>query len=235
MAKRRTETELPIPPDLADSSGPGKVTGTDDWDQLFSPDADDQLVSLDGPEVTQEEDASPVSTRFLGFRLGQEYFAVPILHLSEVVRFQEITAVPRVRRFVRGIISVRGTIVPILDLQRRLSQRKGDDDERPTFGETTGSADHRGQARSGSDEDRRVLITQHGKDVFGLLVDEVSDVFVAEADEIEPPPVTLPRRLLEFVSGIARVQGRIHTVLEVPAVLRFSAVARAFRAAEVVQ
>lgn len=82
---------------------------------------------------------------------------------------------------------------------------------------------------------RRVLITQHGGEVFGLLVDEVSDVFVADPNDIEPPPATLPRRLLEFVAGIARVQGRIHTVLEVPAVLRFSAVARAYRRGKAVR
>jgi purine-binding chemotaxis protein CheW len=234
MGKNKTESDLPIPPDLVGVTGLEEASGSDDWDQLFSPEADDQLVSVPNPEVAGEEDAAPVSTRFLGFRLGKEYFAIPILHLSEVVRFQEITAVPRVRRFVRGIISVRGTIVPILDLQRRLSQpRSSGEPSATTTG--AGASDPRDQGRSGVDEDRRVLITQHGAEVFGLLVDEVSDVFVAEPDDIEPPPATLPRRLLDFVSGIARVQGRIHTVLEVSAVLRFTAVARAYRPAEVVQ
>lgn len=223
MSKKRTDSKMPIPPDLVDSSTRDGGVGGDEWDQLFSPEMGAALVERVEPEpAVEEEDAAPVSTRFLGFRLGQEHYAVPILHLSEVVRFQEITAVPRVRSFVRGIISVRGTIVPILDLQRRLSQRE----ESPE-----GGADAPRPTRSSAD--RRVLITHHSGEVFGLLVDEVSDVFVADPSDIEPPPATLPRRLLEFVSGIARVQGRIHTVLEVPAVLRFSAVAPAFRGAEV--
>ncbi len=234
MAKTRNQSTLPVPPDLVEPSGTGGGLGSDDWDQLFSPEADDQRVSLADPEVTEAEAAPPVSNRFLGFRLGQEYFAVPILHLSEVVRFQEITPVPRVRHFVRGIISVRGTIVPILDLRRRLAQRKESDEEVSTPS-VSDPARRAASAGEGTDELRRVLITEHDGEVFGLLVDEVSDVFVVDPDDVEPPPVTLPRRLLEFVSGIARVQGRIHTVLEVPAVLRFSAVARAFRTAEVFQ
>ena len=60
-----------------------------------------------------------------------------------------------------------------------------------------------------------------------MLVDEVSDVFSLEPHEIEPPPATLPRRVIEFVAGIARVQGQIHTLLDLPALLRFDAVARA--------
>lgn len=233
MAKKRNETGLLIPPDLADSSGPAVSAGSDDWDVLFGAEAEDEFMPMVDPAADEGEDAAPVSTRYLGFRLGQEHYAVPILHLSEVVRVQEITAVPRVRSFVRGIISVRGTIVPILDLRRRLSQQQESDEG------TSASAPNGGDASYGESSavnaERRVLITQHGGEVFGLLVDEVSDVFVADPNDIEPPPATLPRRLLEFVSGIARVQGRIHTVLEVPAVLRFSAVARAYRRAEVVR
>lgn len=234
MAKKRTEDELPIPPDLVEASTVVGSSRGDDWDQLFDPGADADLVPMADPEVAEAEDAPPMSTRFLGFRLGREHYAVPILHLSEVVRFQEITAVPRVRPFVRGIISVRGTIVPILDLQRRLSQREDPDEETsaPARIDPAGAED---PVRKRSNVDRRVLITQHGGEVFGLLVDEVSDVFAADSTDIEPPPATLPRRLLDFVSGIARVQGRIHTVLEVPAVLRFSAVDPDFRGSEVVR
>lgn len=234
MAKKRTENELNTSVDLVDPSASAGSSGGDDWDQLFDPAAQGELVLQAGPEVTEAEEASPTSTRYLGFRLGQEHYAVPILHLSEVVRFQEITAVPRVRSFVRGIISVRGTIVPILDLQRRLSQLE-EADEGISAPVASASSCERDPVSQQSNLDRRVLITQHGEEVFGLLVDEVSDVFVADLDDIEPPPATLPRRLLEFVSGIARVQGRIHTVLEVSAVLRFSAVAPAFRGAEVVR
>jgi len=232
MAKKRIEDDLPIPPDLVDATTPAGSSRGDDWDQLFDPRADAELVPMVDPEVAEAEDAPPVSTRFLGFRLGREHYAVPILHLSEVVRFQEITAVPRVRSFVRGIISVRGTIVPIVDLQRRLSQQE-DADEGISPPARIDPADAEDPARQWSNLDRRVLITQLAGEVFGLLVDEVSDVFVADPTDLEPPPATLPRRLLDFVSGIARVQGRIHTVLEVPAVLRFSAVDPAFGGSEV--
>lgn len=235
MAKKRTDSEMPVPPDLVDSSLRSGPAGADEWDRLFNPEVGAAPMERHQPQASDEDDeAAPVSTRFLGFRLGREHYAVPILHLSEVVRFQEITAVPRVRPFVRGIISVRGTIVPILDLQRRLSQR-----EEPKEGTSAQAAPDAvtedASQPTRSNLDRRVLIAHHSGEVFGLLVDEVSDVFVADPSDIEPPPATLPRRLLEFVSGIARVQGRIHTVLEVPAVLRFSAVAPAFRGAEVVR
>jgi len=184
----------------------------DDWDQLF----DGEMAIEPIPEIEEEPapEAAPLSDRYLGFRLGEEFYAVPLLGLSEVVRSQEVTYVPRLQPFLRGIISVRGAIVPIVDLRRRLAF-----DESAREAAAARVADIHRVA-----EGERVLIARCGGEAFGLLVNEVTEPFSLEASEVEEPPPTLPRRLLEFVQGIGRVQGRIYTLLDLDVVLRFDAV-----------
>lgn len=182
----------------------------DDWDLLFDGDAEPGAAA---PVDSAPVEEAPTATRYLGFRMGSELYAVPLGELAEVVRYSEITPVPRVRPFIRGIVSVRGTIVPIVDLRRRLSTALEREEPAP---------EPSGRRSQGSQ--RRILITSMGGESFGLLVDEVSHAFQLEPHEVEPPPVTLPRRLLEYVAGIGRVEGRIYILLDLPVVLRFDAV-----------
>ena len=219
-----TDTDRPALQDLADRQTPSSVPSVDDWDALFDPSLDGYEQPEFEPTEEELENVATPAARYLGFRLGREHYAVPILGLSEVVRVEEITAVPRVRSFVLGIVSVRGTIVPIIDLRRRLAFDAESETARGASPQSA-AASHERLAKAVS----RVLITKGETESYGLLVDAVSDVFAMEPQEIEPPPATLPRRLLEFVSGLVRVNGVIHIVLDVAAVLRFQAVAPAAR------
>lgn len=207
-------------PKPAELSKPLDFPAEDDWDDLFSP--EDLLEEAPAPADDTEE-AAPTAVRYLGFRLGGELYAAPILRLSEVVRDQVATRVPRVKKYVRGIISVRGTIVPIIDLRQRLAEST--DNEAALVEDVPEPADEGGESEATEESSRRVLISRKDAEVYGLLVDAVSDVFVLEPEDIEPPPATLPKRLLEFVEGIARVGGHIHTVLDLDAVTSFDAVA----------
>jgi purine-binding chemotaxis protein CheW len=197
-------------------SGAGGTAGADDWDRIFDPDA---LVEPE-PPVEPVNVAEPTAIRYLGFRLGNEHYAVPIVDLAEVVRRQEITYVPRLRPFVLGIISVRGTIVPILDLRRRMAAGASGTEG---AGEPA-AAEALGRRRAGeqSGQECRILVTRAAGDPFGILVDAVSDVFSLEPAAVEPPPPTLPKRLLEFVAGIARVGGQVHLLLHLQSVLTFA-------------
>jgi purine-binding chemotaxis protein CheW len=223
MSRSSDSTPLPPPgPGGAATARPGVSDGLDDWDSLFDPGAAEPSappIALELEEGQEVEPEAPLSERYLGFRLGSEYYAVPVLKLSEVVLSREICPVPRVKPFVRGVFSVRGTIVPVVDLRRRLDFDSG----AGTPGAVAPEATFGGGA---ADTDReRVLITRMGGETFGLLVDEVTHPFSIEADEVEPPPPSLPRRLVEFVEGIGRVDERIHILLDLDVVLRFDAVA----------
>lgn len=212
-------TKQTPPPAVSVPSLSADVDGADDWDQLFVQSEGDEDEGLLLPEeVTAPEiEVAPLAERYLGFRLGPEYYGVSIEQLSEVVRAVAVTPVPRVRSYLLGIISVRGAIVPVVDLRHRLSDA----------GALKGAGLRSLAATELERKQQRVLITHQAGEVFGLLVDEVTHSFHLEAEQVEQPPQTLPRRLLEFVSGIGRVAERVHILLDLDVVLRFDALVRA--------
>jgi purine-binding chemotaxis protein CheW len=157
--------------------------------------------------------------RFLTFMLAREEFALGLLRIREIIKVRPITEVPRAPAFVVGIISVRGTIVPVLDLRRRLGH----------------PAPEPGPAA-------RILIVTREDEPYGLVVDEVVHVVRLHAEDIEPPPPVVGPGEAEFVSGIGRPPSimmpgaageRLLIILALDAVLTFEvAVAAGRRAGE---
>jgi purine-binding chemotaxis protein CheW len=119
--------------------------------------------------------------RFLTFLLGREEYALDILRISEIIKVRPITEVPRAPGFIPGIISVRGTIVPVIDLRKRLRH--------PAPEPGPGA---------------RILIVRRDGEPYGLLVDEVVHVVRLHADDIEPPPPVAGAGEAECVAGIGR-------------------------------
>jgi len=144
--------------------------------------------------------------RFLTFMLAGEEYALDILRISEIIRLRPLTEVPRTPPFVKGIISVRGVIVPILDLRMRL-----------------------GLPAPEPGPQARILIVKRDEEPCGLIVDEVMHVVRLHPEDIEPPPPMRSGPIAEFVSGIGRpasilmpgAGARMLIVLNVDAVLAF--------------
>lgn len=119
----------------------------------------------------------------LTFVVGRETYGVDIARIREIIKVREITEVPRAPAFLLGIISVRGAIIPVVDLRLRLK-----------LGATpvTRAA--------------RILVVDRDGEPFGLLVDAVTGVVrFAEAD-IEPTPSTLGAQDAQFLDGLGRYQ-----------------------------
>jgi purine-binding chemotaxis protein CheW len=139
----------------------------------------------------------------LAFLIGSEEYAVDIRRIREIIKPREPTEVPRAPAFVLGIISVRGTIIPVIDLRRRLRLD-------PALWPAT--------------RDARILIVTRAEESFGLFVDEVRQVVRMRDAEIEPPPAMLGFAETEFIAGIGRpYRDRLLILLELDAVLTFSA------------
>jgi purine-binding chemotaxis protein CheW len=134
----------------------------------------------------------------LSFRLAHEEYALDILRIREIIKVGPLTEVPRAPGFIPGILSVRGTIVPVLDLRLRLRL--------PAV--TPG-------------KQARILIVSRDADPHGLLVDEVRQVERLAPDDIEPPPAFIGGIDAEFLSGIGRTAGRLLILLNLDAVLAF--------------
>ena len=136
------------------------------------------------------------SRQYLAFHLGDEEYALDITRISEIIKLREFTDIPRTPEFVLGIISLRGVVVPVFDLRRRLDL--GTSELTPTS---------------------RIVVCQLDDVVVGLLVDSINQVVNLNDDDIEPPPGVLAGLDREMVSGIGRYQGRMIILLNLHSAL----------------
>ncbi len=145
--------------------------------------------------------ASDEDNQYLTFRLGKEMFAINILNIREIMEHGSITTVPMMPDFVRGVINLRGSVVPVIDLVAR-------------FG--------RGQCvvnRRSCIVILELALGEHERREVGIIVDEVSEVREISADDIEPPPNFGARIRTEFISGMGKVQGQFVILLDVQRVV----------------
>lgn len=139
--------------------------------------------------------------QYLTFLLAGEMFAIGILGIKEIIEYGHVTPVPMMPAFVRGVINLRGAVVPVVDLGAR-------------FGQPCSSVTRRSCV---------VIIEASGDDGqaqdIGLLVDTVSEVLEIPAADVEPPPSFGARIRADFISGMAKVEGKFVIVLDVDRVL----------------
>lgn len=132
---------------------------------------------------------------YLCFRLSDEIYGISIMQLKEIIKLREVTEMPRAPEFISGIISLRGVIVPILDMQIRLGLKKSD---------VTGK--------------ERIVVVKHDDNLFGLLVDEVLNVARIPEDCFETVPAVLEGIDRDFVSGIGRAERKMIILLNLESV-----------------
>lgn len=130
------------------------------------------------------------------FDLGGEHFGVDIVAVDGIVDMMEITRVPQSPEFVEGVTNLRGSILPVIDLRKRLKL--------PVLERTK--------------ETRIVNVNMDGLKV-GMVVDAVSEVLTISDDVIEPPPPSITSVDTAFITGIAKVAPRLIILLDLVKVL----------------
>lgn len=144
--------------------------------------------------------------QYLTFNVGGETFAIGILAIKEIIEFHGVTEVPLAPACVRGVINLRGAVVPVIDLPSRL----GGAAARPTKRTCIVIV----ELESAGDD---------GRQVMGVVVDSVSEVIEIAPEDIEPPPSFGARIRNEFMAGIGKVRGRFVILLDVQRVLALDA------------
>jgi purine-binding chemotaxis protein CheW len=138
--------------------------------------------------------------QYLTFTLGGEMFAVAILNVKEIIEYGTVTEIPMMPGFIRGVINLRGAVVPVIDLSCR-------------FG---------GKATEVARRTCIIIIEMTEGDVkqdIGVMVDAVSEVLEIAAGEIEPAPTFGAKIRTDFISGMGKVNGKFVIILEVDRVL----------------
>ena len=133
----------------------------------------------------------------VGFRIGRETFGLPISVVREIVRVPEITSVPNVPDYVEGVINLRGRIIPVLDLRKR-------------FGEESVQSDRK----------NRIVVVEFENRGIGLLVHSASEVLKVPPSEIEAPQNVFQDGESSYISGVAKLKGRLVILLHLPRLLQ---------------
>jgi len=148
--------------------------------------------------ASQSSPATPA--QYLTFLLGGEAYALGILSIKEIIEYTHMTEVPLMPACIRGVINLRGAVVPVMDLQVRF-----------------------GQATSAVSKRTCIVIVElpgsEGPHTMGVVVDAVSEVLEIAPQDIEPPPAFGTHIRTDFISGIGKVRGRFVILLDVQRVL----------------
>lgn len=128
--------------------------------------------------------------KFLVFKLCEENYAVTVHAIREIIRIMEITQVPKTPPFIKGVINLRGKIIPVIDLRIKFGLK-----EKPYDAKTC------------------IIIIEINEDgkirPMGVIVDTVTDVLNIQSDEIDSPPEFNNNEQMDFLHGIAKIKDNI--------------------------
>jgi purine-binding chemotaxis protein CheW len=163
-----------------------------------------QLVQAKGSAVVAKTNQAPA--QYLTFSLGGEMFGVGILNVKEIIEYGSLTEIPMMPAFIRGVINLRGSVVPVIDLSARFGGKITEVGRRTCI-----------VIVEVPDED-----TRHD---IGIVVDAVSEVLEIPGSEIEPPPSFGARIRADFIFGMGKVAGKFVILLEINRVLSVEEIA----------
>jgi purine-binding chemotaxis protein CheW len=146
--------------------------------------------------------------QFLTFALGQEEYGVEILKIQEIKGFSAITPLPNTPAFIKGVLNLRGTIVPIIDLRKKFSL--------PEVGYTKFTV---------------IVVVQVQGKIMGFIVDAVSDVLNVAGADIQPTPDLHGQVDTSFINGLAKTGEKLVILLDIEKVLTAAETATVAQAA----
>lgn len=154
-------------------------------------------------EVTAADEGP---SQYLTFLLGGEMFAIPILNIKEIIEYGSLTTVPMMPAFIRGVINLRGSVVPVVDMALRFGRKAGDVTRRTCI----------------------VIIeieSEGEKQDVGVVVDTVNEVLEIPDTEIEQTPSFGAKIRADFIRGMGKINGKFVIILSVNHVLSINEMA----------
>ena len=132
-------------------------------------------------------------SKYMTFKSGNEYFGLKIQYVNEIIGFQAITAIPETEDYIKGLINLRGKIIPVIDVRLRFKQEAFEYDDRTC-----------------------IIVVMVDDVVVGLIVEQIADVIEIREENILPPPKVgrAERADHKFVYGIARVGNSVKLLLD---------------------
>lgn len=142
--------------------------------------------------TVEAHQAASLAQEYLTFTLGREEYAIDILRVQEIRGYDQVTAIANAPAFIKGVINLRGAIVPIVDLRIKFNL-----------------------ADVGYDQFTVVIILNVGRRIVGAVVDSVSDVIALAAEEVKPPPEFGSSFDTEYLLGLATAGERMLILVDI--------------------
>ena len=139
--------------------------------------------------------------KYLTFRLGNESYGIAVLKIREIIRLTPVTAVPQMPDYVKGVINLRGKIIPVVDLRAKFGMGEADSNERTCIVVV------------------QVELAGHTKALMGLIVDGVEEVISMAAQDIEKTPDFGASLDTAYILGMAKVKGAVKSLLDIDKVV----------------
>ncbi|HWJ02830.1 MAG TPA: chemotaxis protein CheW [Verrucomicrobiae bacterium] len=130
------------------------------------------------------------------FKLGREEFGIDIMKVQEIIKIPAITLVPRAPQYIKGVINLRGNVIPVIDLKNRF-----------------------GMSQPDVEGDARIIVIQVQNKTMGILVDQVTEVLRLAEEAVEPPPPVAVGIDSGYIRGVGKVNERLVVLLEVDKII----------------
>ena len=161
-----------------------------------------QVSTMAPPESGQTTKSDSRTGKYLAFQLGREEFAIQVLKVREIMGIQDITAVPQTPVFVKGVINLRGKVIPVIDLRLKFGLPEVEYTQRTCI----------------------IMVQIQGPDgnvsLTGIVVDEVSEAVNIAAAEIEDTPDFGDGVSTPYILGMAKSKGKVKILLDIDRVLQ---------------
>jgi purine-binding chemotaxis protein CheW len=152
---------------------------------------------------SEKQGSEAATSQFLAFQLGAETYGVPLLEVQEIRTYTLATPIPNTPAHVLGVINLRGAIIAVIDLRRRLGLPSISDDEQTIF-----------------------MVVTIGDKTYGLRADSVSDVIEINTDSIQEAPKVMDEEKQRFISGLAQITDRVIVLLNLEEVIDIETVSK---------
>ena len=146
-------------------------------------------------------ETAALAGKYLTFVLGREHYGVPVLKVREIIRLCDITPVPQMPDYIRGVLNLRGKIIPVADLRIKFRLAKIENTDLTCIVVVS------------------VNLPDKSSALMGLIVDAVEEVVNLAAADIEPPPDFGAALEADYILGMAKVKGTVKTLLDLDRVV----------------
>ena len=157
---------------------------------------DEHPVSTDILELDGSAELAAGESQYLTFRLQEEEYGLDILQVQEIKNYTRITPIPNTPPYIKGAMNLRGTVVPIVDLRQRFNMPATEYSQYTV-----------------------IIVVNIGGRVVGLIVDAVNDVLNVREEDCEPPPSLGSDVDVSFMSGLAKKEDRLITLLNIESLI----------------